>query len=70
MTETKEQMVERMADLIVSIARENEGVCTRDHMRQAGFTDEQIDRCFPLAARFASMTLNKTIDDNERTGDA
>jgi len=70
MTETKQQMAERMADLIVSIAQDNGGVCMRYHLRQAGFSDEQIDRCEPIATRFASMTLNKDIQIEEGNSDA
>lgn len=54
--ENKQQIAQRMADLIVEKVRAA-GECTRDELRQAGFTEATIDRCYTLAQSLAAVTL-------------
>ena len=56
MTEPKIKMAERMGDLIAAIVREY-GTCTDDDLRQAGFTDDHIRQCGPLAQAFAATAM-------------
>ena len=60
MTETKQQLAERMADQIVHMHR-LKGQCAADDLRAAAFTDEQIARCVPLARGFAAIELKQKI---------
>jgi hypothetical protein len=59
--ESIHDMAQRMADLMIDRTRIH-GHCSQDDLCQAGFTEQDITRCWPTAQSLAGFQLNHDSD--------
>ena len=60
MTETRDQKAERMAYLLTAVTRERGKSCD-DNLREAGFTEDEIQDLYPMACGIAALSLDNKI---------